>query len=124
MSEAEARRRFAIRVVRKLQDAGFTAYWAGGCVRDLLLGQEPADFDVATSATPDEVMRALPFRSVTVGIAFGVVRVLDPSHAGGEVEVATFRSDGAYVDGRRPDQLDDGCLLLRQRLHPRLARSQ
>ncbi len=105
MSEAEARRRFALRVVRKLQDAGFTAYWAGGCVRDLLLGHEPADFDIATSAAPEEVMRVLPFRAVTVGISFGVVRVLDPSHAGGEVEVATFRSDGAYVDGRRPESV-------------------
>ena len=81
------------------------AFWAGGCVRDLMLGQSPADYDVATNATPEEVMRILPFRAVTVGISFGVVRVLDPRHRGIEVEVATFRSDGAYIDGRRPESV-------------------
>jgi poly(A) polymerase len=70
-----------------------------------LLGQSPADYDVATNATPEEVMRILPFRAVTVGISFGVVRVLDPRHRGIEVEVATFRSDGAYIDGRRPESV-------------------
>ncbi len=105
MSEAEARRRFALRVVQRLQDADYPAYWAGGCVRDLLLGQTPADYDVATGATPEQVMRTLPFRAVTVGISFGVVRVLDPTRSGVEVEIATFRSDGAYVDGRRPESV-------------------
>lgn len=105
MSEDEARRRFALEVVGKLQDAGQLALWAGGCVRDLLLGQTPADYDVATAATPEQVMEILPYRAVTVGISFGVVRVLAPRHPGIEVEIATFRSDGAYVDGRRPESV-------------------
>src|ERR1700684_262012 len=105
MTEAEAHRDFALRVVRRLDAAGYQALWAGGCVRDLILGQTPADYDVATSATPEQVMSVLPFRSVPVGISFGVVRVLDPRHHGIEVEIATFRSDGAYVDGRRPESV-------------------
>ncbi len=105
MSDPEARHRFALEVVKTLQRARNTALWAGGCVRDLLLGQTPADYDVATDATPEEVMRILPYRAVTVGISFGVVRVLAPGHSGIEVEVATFRSDGAYVDGRRPESV-------------------
>jgi poly(A) polymerase len=72
-------------------------------VRDLILGETPADYDVATDATPEQVMAALPYRAVTVGISFGVVRVREPGANGAEVEVATFRSDGAYVDGRRPE---------------------
>jgi poly(A) polymerase len=105
MNDAEAYRRFALEVVKRLQRARHTALWAGGCVRDLLLGQTPADYDVATDATPEEVMRILPYHAVTVGISFGVVRVLAPGHAGIEVEIATFRSDGAYVDGRRPQSV-------------------
>ena len=98
-------RDFALEVVRRLQAAGFQALWAGGCVRDLILGHKPADYDVATDATPDQLMSVLPFRKVTVGISFGVVRVRNPHRPGGEVEVATFRSDGAYVDGRRPESI-------------------
>jgi poly(A) polymerase len=105
MNDAEARRSFALEVVRKLQRAGHVALWAGGCVRDLLLGQTPADYDVATAAMPEQVMRVLPYRAVTVGISFGVVRVLAPGHSGVEVEIATFRSDGAYIDGRRPESV-------------------
>lgn len=105
MTESEIGRRFALEVVGKLQDAGQVALWAGGCVRDLLLGQTPADYDVATSATPEQVMAILPYRSIPVGISFGVVRVLAPRHPGVEVEIATFRSDGAYVDGRRPESV-------------------
>jgi poly(A) polymerase len=105
MSDPEARRRFAIEVVRRLQRAQHKALWAGGCVRDLILGQAPADYDVATDATPEEVMRILPYHAVTVGISFGVVRVLAPGHSGIEVEIATFRSDGAYIDGRRPESV-------------------
>ena len=105
MTDAEAHREFALRVVQRLQKAGYDALWAGGCVRDLILGQTPADYDVATSATPEQVMTVLPYRSVPVGISFGVVRVRDPHHHGVEVEVATFRSDGAYVDGRRPESV-------------------
>ena len=84
--------------------AGFRALWAGGCVRDLLLGLTPADYDVATAATPEQVMR--PLRADRPGRhLFGVVRVLGPHGSGIEVEVATFRSDGAYVDGRRPESV-------------------
>ncbi len=96
----DPRRAFATDVVARLRSAGFAAYWAGGCVRDLLLGFEPADYDVATDARPEEVM-GLFRRTVGVGVSFGVVRVVGPAEAG-DVEVATFRSDGAYLDGRRP----------------------
>jgi poly(A) polymerase len=105
MTDSESCREFALDVVKRLQRAGYTALWAGGCVRDLILGQPPADYDVATNATPDQVMAALPYRALTVGISFGVVRVRHPRAAGVEVEIATFRSDGAYVDGRRPESV-------------------
>lgn len=97
---SEARRSFAVEVVLRLREAGFQALWAGGCVRDLILGQTPADFDVATDAPPERVL-TLFRRTVPVGVSFGVVRVLGPPEAG-EVEVATFRTDGEYFDGRRP----------------------
>jgi len=105
MSEAQARRDFALEVVLRLRRAGFQALWAGGCVRDLILGLDPTDYDVATDATPEQVMLTLPFRAITVGISFGVVRVRQPRTPGIEVEVATFRSDFAYVDGRRPSSV-------------------
>jgi poly(A) polymerase len=102
MADVEASREFALEVVRRLRRAGFQALWAGGCVRDLILGRAPSDFDVATSATPEQVMASLPFKSLPVGVSFGVVRIRHPRQQGVEVEVATFRSDLAYVDGRRP----------------------
>ena len=105
MTEDGSTRDFALEVVRRLQDAGYQALWAGGCVRDLILGKPPSDYDVATDATPDTVMAILPYRAVTVGISFGVVRVRHSHRSGAEVEVATFRSDGAYVDGRRPESV-------------------
>jgi poly(A) polymerase len=105
MSDAHARRHFALEIVLRLRRAGFQALWAGGCVRDLILGRIPTDYDVATSATPEQVMLSLPFRAVTVGISFGVVRIRHPRMQGIEVEVATFRSDRAYVDGRRPSSV-------------------
>ena len=91
-------------IVAALRSAGHQAYFAGGCVRDLLLGVEPKDFDVATSATPDVVMRMFP-KTYSVGAHFGVVLVCTPDEDGREIatEVATFRHDGAYSDGRRPD---------------------
>jgi len=79
--------------------SGFQALLAGGCVRDLLLGREPADYDVATDATPDQVTALFP-ESVAVGAKFGVILIPRDGH---KVEVATFRSDGSYSDGRRPD---------------------
>jgi putative nucleotidyltransferase with HDIG domain len=89
-------------VVERLRAEGYDAYFAGGCVRDLLLQHEPSDFDVATSAHPDAVLRIFP-RTFAVGAHFGVILVADELD-GREIvtEVATFRSDGAYSDGRRP----------------------
>jgi poly(A) polymerase len=91
-------------IVVSLRAAGHQAFFAGGCVRDLLLGIQPKDFDVATSATPDVVMEMFA-KTYSVGAHFGVVLVCTPDGEGGEIatEVATFRHDGAYSDGRRPD---------------------
>lgn len=98
-----------MRVVRTLRDAGFVACFAGGCVRDELLGIHPTDFDVATDATPDRVQSLFP-RSNMVGAAFGVVLVhwtttppQTPTRI--TIEVATFRGEGAYSDRRRPDSV-------------------
>jgi poly(A) polymerase len=102
--------REAARLVRVLRDHGHSAHLVGGCVRDLLLGREPADYDVATSASPDEVMRVFP-RTYAVGAQFGVVLVPvlndreDGSRDNYAIEVATYRSDGAYSDGRHPDRV-------------------
>lgn len=98
-------REFAIEVVARLQKAGHRALWAGGCVRDELLGFEPADYDIATDARPEQV-KTLFRRCLFIGASFGVVEVLGPRGPDGEwlkVQVATFRSDGTYSDGRRPD---------------------
>jgi poly(A) polymerase len=116
---------FAISIVRTLRERDHIAYLVGGCVRDLLLGREPADYDVATDAIPEEVMRILP-DTYAVGVQFGVVLVPQPvprwDTAGNPepsvrdatgyisphahvVEVATFRSDIGYSDGRHPDQV-------------------
>lgn len=119
-----AYRQFAISIVRTLREHGRQAYFCGGCVRDLLLGREPADYDVTTDATPEQVMRIFP-QTYAVGAQFGVVLVPipkgtpdhgDDSLAGSEesitgfgagksgvVEVATFRADVSYSDGRHPD---------------------
>ena len=106
----------ALKIIAALRAAGYEAYLAGGCVRDLLLGREPKDYDVATSATPDVVLEMFP-RTFAVGAHFGVVLVAtgDGADTAGTdtaeqdesrylvTEVATFRSDGAYSDGRHPD---------------------
>lgn len=98
-------RDFALEVVRQLRDGGFDALWAGGCVRDQLLGISPKDYDVATSATPDQVRTLFgKRRTLAVGASFGVITVLAPKR-GGQIEVATFRTDGGYSDGRHPDQV-------------------
>jgi poly(A) polymerase len=88
----------ARRIVRRLREAGHQAFFAGGCVRDALMGKVPHDFDIATSARPEQVQALFP-RTVPVGVQFGVVLVVDN---GREYQVATFRSDGTYVDGRHP----------------------
>jgi poly(A) polymerase len=90
-------------ILRKLRGEGHQAYLAGGCVRDLLLGRQPTDYDVATSATPDIVLDLFP-RTFAVGAHFGVVLVsAEFDGVPTLTEVATFRSDGAYSDGRHPD---------------------
>ncbi len=98
-------REFATQVVQQLRDAGHQALWAGGCVRDELLGRAPNDFDVATSARPEQVRELFGHkRTLAIGAAFGVISIL-----GGKgrepIEVATFRSDGAYIDGRHPTEV-------------------
>lgn len=91
----------AIQIIQKLRTAGHEALLAGGCVRDRLLGREPKDFDVATSATPQEVISLFP-GALTVGAHFGVVIV---RHEQEQIEVATFRTDGSYKDGRHPESV-------------------
>ena len=91
----------AVEIVKRLRQAGYLAYWVGGCVRDLVMGQSPTDYDIATSATPDAVIQLFP-RSLTVGAQFGVVIVPQGDHF---YEVSTFRSEGTYSDGRRPDRV-------------------
>src|SRR3984885_5745185 len=107
---------FATSIIRTLREKGFHAYLVGGCVRDLLLGRTPKDYDVATNATPQQMMSIFP-ETYAVGAQFGVVLVpvpeSDRADAGtnsskrtvNEVEVATFRSDIGYSDGRHPDQV-------------------
>jgi len=108
-------RDFATTIVQTLRQRGFHAYLVGGCVRDLLLGREPKDYDVATNATPEQVMTIFP-ETYAVGAQFGVVLVPVPEEqwsaekdqASGQtcaVEVATFRSDIGYSDGRHPDEV-------------------
>src|SRR5579859_2031003 len=100
-------REFAISVVQRLRDAGHQALWAGGCVRDEQLGLKPKDYDVATDDEPHRV-RKLFHRNVPVGAQFGVVKVLGPrtqEEGQLEVEVATFRADVSYSDGRHPDNV-------------------
>lgn len=88
-------------IVRRLREEGFEALLAGGCVRDMLQGREPKDYDVATSARPEQLLRLFR-RTLKVGVQFGVVMVGD---AGPWIEVATFRSDVHYSDGRHPDRV-------------------
>lgn len=85
-------------IVRRLREAGHQALFAGGCVRDALMGKTPHDFDIATSARPEQVQALFP-RTVPVGVQFGVVLVIEN---GQDYQVATFRSDGTYLDGRHP----------------------
>jgi putative nucleotidyltransferase with HDIG domain len=107
---------FATSIVRTLREHGFQAYLVGGCVRDLLLRRQPADYDIATDALPQQVMQLFP-ETFAIGVQFGVVLVPLPSGNGedardqsgfghhGSVEVATFRSDLGYSDGRHPDEV-------------------
>jgi len=89
----------SIEIIKTLRDAGFEAYWAGGCVRDMLLGHEPKDFDIASSAKPDDIKNLLS-KVIPIGESFGVMLAIQEGH---KFEIATFRSDSGYSDGRRPD---------------------
>src|SRR5438552_12195832 len=88
----------AIAIIKELRQRGYEAYLVGGCVRDMVMGLEPADYDIATSARPEEIVEIFP-RTESIGAQFGVILVI---YRGRPFEVATFRSDEAYVDGRRP----------------------
>ncbi len=94
----------ATEIVRRLQQAGFQAFWVGGCVRDFLLGREPGDYDIATSALPQQVERLFE-RTIPVGQKFGVMLVVE---GGRQFQVATFRAEADYQDGRRPEQISFG----------------
>ena len=91
----------ALDIVRRLQSAGHSAFWVGGCVRDRLLGREPQDYDVATSALPDQIESVFK-RTIPVGRKFGVIIVLEAGH---KFQVATFRAEADYQDGRHPEQV-------------------
>lgn len=98
-------RQFAEQVVQKLRTEGYQALWAGGCVRDLLIGIEANDYDVATSAQPKQIRQLFGHgHTLSVGAAFGVIIVLSPDRQI-QVEVATFRTDAHYSDGRHPDSV-------------------
>src|ERR1041384_8136318 len=89
----------ATEIVRRLQSAGFEAFWVGGCVRDFLLGREPQDFDIATNATPEQSEKLFT-KTIPVGRQFGVLLVVEDGH---EFQIATFRAEADYTDGRRPE---------------------
>lgn len=93
-------------IVQRLREEGYSAYFAGGCVRDMLLGKEPQDYDIATSAHPEDLQRIFP-QTIPVGAQFGVILVLVD---GEPFEVASFRHDGPYLDGRRPSHVRYGSL--------------
>jgi poly(A) polymerase len=102
---------FAISIIQTLRQQGFQAYLVGGCVRDLLLGRDPKDYDISTDATPQQVMNIFP-ETYAVGAQFGVVLIPLPqadadalSPDSRAVEVATFRKDVGYSDGRHPDEV-------------------
>src|SRR5262249_2686517 len=97
-------RQTATEIVRRLQDAGFEAFWVGGCVRDSLLGREPDDYDIATNALPEATEKLFP-KTIGVGRKFGVMLVIEAGH---EFQVATFRAESGYDDGRRPQNVTFG----------------
>lgn len=91
-------RETATRIIRRLKEAGHEGFFVGGCVRDLLLGTEPEDFDIVTSARPEQVQALFP-KTVPIGLAFGIILVIEADHS---FEVATYRKETGYEDGRRP----------------------
>ncbi len=104
--DSQAARGFAKSVVQQLHSSGYEAYWAGGCVRDLLVDRTPKDYDVATSARPQQVQELFgEHKTIPLGVSFGIITIVG-SAAAGNVEVATFRRDSPYSDGRHPDQVE------------------
>jgi len=98
----------ALTVIRRLQKCGYEAFLVGGCVRDMILGTEPKDFDVTTNALPQDVQDIFE-KTLPVGASFGVVIVVvDVDGENEQIEVATYRTDGLYSDGRRPDTVEFG----------------
>jgi poly(A) polymerase len=97
----DTKRQAAVDILHRLRSEGFQAFLVGGCVRDLVMGLTPKDYDISTDATPEQMTRLFP-ESIGVGAQFGVLLVPRP---GGNVEVATFRSDGRYSDGRHPNEV-------------------
>lgn len=94
-------RETAVRIVRRLQTAGLSAFWVGGCVRDFLLGHQPQDYDIATDARPEQIERLFK-RTIAVGRKFGVMLVVEGKH---QFQIATFRAEADYQDGRRPEKV-------------------
>src|ERR1041384_123234 len=101
---AKSLRDNATRIVRHLQQAGFTAFWVGGSVRDFLLGREPDDYDIVTSALPEQIEQLFR-RTIAVGRKFGVMVVVEREH---QFQVATFRAEADYQDGRHPEHVTFG----------------
>jgi len=102
---AEKARLFAVKTVRKLRKAGFIAYFAGGCVRDSQMrpSQDPHDYDIATNAHPEQIQDVFTKnKTLALGVAFGVITLIG-TKATGNIEIATFREDADYSDGRHPD---------------------
>lgn len=97
-------RTIATAIARRLQTAGFAAYWVGGCVRDFLLGREPGDYDIATDALPEQIENLFP-HTIAVGRKFGVMVVVEAKQ---QFQVATFRAESDYRDGRRPEAVSFG----------------
>jgi poly(A) polymerase len=95
---SDSPRLIAAKIVSRLQAAGFSAFWVGGCVRDVLLGREPQDYDIATDARPEQVEKLFN-RTLAIGRKFGVMVVVESKH---QFQVATFRAEADYADGRRP----------------------
>lgn len=100
--DTRALREGAVQIVRTLREAGFSAYWVGGCVRDLEMGRAPHDYDIVTEARPEQVTAVFP-TALQVGAQFGVVMI---PVAGRLYEIATFRAEGPYLDGRRPSRVE------------------
>src|ERR1041384_7020249 len=97
-------RESAVEIVRRLQAAGFKGFWVGGCVRDYLLGREPGDYDIATDALPEEIEKLFR-RTIPVGRKFGVIVVVEGKL---QFQVATFRAEADYQDGRHPAKVTFG----------------